>query len=77
MWAGELSETALKVTVPVKPLTGVIVKVTPDAVAPDLAVALAVHKVGLGRLKVKSALVEETTSALVLPLEPPNVASPL
>jgi hypothetical protein len=62
---------AVKVTVPVKPLTGATVKTIPGAEPPETADALAVHGV-----KRKSGAVPETTSVVMYPLELALTVSP-
>ena len=62
---------AVKVTVPVKPLTGATVKTIPGAEPPETADALAVHGV-----KRKSGAVPETTSVEMDPLELALTVSP-
>jgi hypothetical protein len=65
------STAAVRLIVPVKPLTGVSVRVIPEAVLPDLAVTDAWQGVNE-----KSFCDEETTSTSSDPLEPANVLLP-
>ena len=69
--ANGVSAVAVRLTVPVKPLDGVRVRVTPVAELPDRAELVAWHGV-----KEKSGLLLETTSITSAPLEPANVPFP-
>ena len=66
-----VSAVAVRLIVPVKPLTGVSVRAMPEPVAPDLTVVAAWHGVSE-----KSAWLVEMTSMESAPFEPANVAFP-
>src|SRR5882757_4183929 len=77
--APRLLLTAVMVTAPVNPLTGVMVKTTPVEVAPEATVTLPVQGVmeksfWVAETKSREAKVE--SAARSVPLEPANVASP-
>jgi hypothetical protein len=71
--------TAVMVTAPVNPLTGVMVKVTPVEVAPEATVTLPVQGVmekSFWVAETKSTEAKVESAARRVPLEPANVASP-
>jgi hypothetical protein len=77
--APRLLLTAVRVTAPVNPLTGVMVKVTPVEVEPEATVMLPVQGVmekSFWVAETKSTEAKLESAARRVPLEPANVASP-